>query len=185
MKKILLIIILIIAIFQMVVLATAIDIGSACVDRTDNASGNGTFIDLANPANSAGKITNVAIWAQVTMASAKVATFYRPDPVGFPTKFTARDVSGNLGVVTAGSVQDFVVDLDVEEGDYIGIYFTDDADLIETDRSSGSGCYYKEGDQTTCVNTAFVFYANWAISLYGTGTTEEEEANAIWFGMNF
>jgi len=64
MKKILLIIILIVAIFQMVVLATAIDIGSAAVDGDDYWGGN-TWINGANPANESGKITTIEIYAHI------------------------------------------------------------------------------------------------------------------------
>ena len=150
---------------------TAIDIGSVCIDRTGVTGGNFTLIDLANPADYTGKITNVAVWAQTSMASAKVATFYRPDATNFPEKFTARDVSGNLGVVESGDIRNFAVNLDVFAGDFIGIYFTDGGDFIEWATTGGVGVYRLAGDQTACVNTTFTLYANRAMSLYGTGAT--------------
>jgi len=147
------------------------DIGSACTDRVGQNQGTNTFIDLANPANLTGKITNVAIYAAVSMASAKVATFYRPDPINFPNNFTARSVSGDLGTVAAGGVRNFEVNLDAVKGDFIGIYFTDEYDFIETSATGGSGVVYKSGDQTACVDATFTLLAGQANSLYGTGTT--------------
>ena len=143
-----------------------IDIGSACIDRAKAVIGNSrTFIDLANPANYTGKITSVQIWAWVTMDYAKVATFYK---VG--DNYTARSASGDLGTVTSGAARTFDVDLDVVAGDYIGIYFT--TGNIETSYEGGSGVVWKAGDQTSCVDATFGLYADFAISLYGTGIIE-------------
>ena len=128
----------------------AIDVGSACTDRGTNGAGNYTFIDLANIANYTGKITSVDIWADTTMASAKVATFYNTSG----SNYTARDVSSALGAVTAGSKQTFEVDIKVEAGDYIGIYFTDNADTIERTNSGGSGVMWLAGDQIQLVGIA-------------------------------
>lgn len=164
-----------------------IDIGSDCSDRAGNSTdvnGNTTWIDKTNPANDTGKITNVAIWAYVSMASAYVATFYCPDPTNFPDNFTARSASGNLGAVTSGSLQNFAVNLNVVVGDFIGIYFTDQTTAIEFSTSGGSGLWYKAADQTACVDTAFLTIAGWAMSLYGTGATPALD-NAIFFGCNF
>ena len=148
---------------------TAIDIGSTCIDRNTYTTGNYTNIDTANPADYTGKITNVAIWAMsgYDFASAKVAIFYAVDA----THYTARSASGNLGVVTSGSAQNFAVNLDVVAGDFIGIYFTDSGDRLEISSSGGTANYYASGDQTECVNQAFSKQDGVAISLYGTGAT--------------
>jgi len=143
----------------------SINIGSACIDRSNMMDGdNLTYIDLANPADYTGKITSIQIWAAVSMASAKVATFYK---VG--SNYTARDVSAALGAVASGAARTFVVNLDVVAGDYIGIYFTDDSDYIEMEASGGSGVVWKTGDQTACIDESFTLLVNYAISLYGTG----------------
>ena len=145
---------------------TAIDVGSAASDRAERFPGGYTFIDLNNPADFTGKITNIAIYVNTQMASAKVATFYAVDA----THYTARSVSGNLGVVGVG-LKNFSVNLNVIAGDFIGIYFTDAADYIDAYTTGGSGVMYLAGDQTACENTEFTLQAGGIMSLYGTGIT--------------
>lgn len=177
MRKILLIIAIAFCIFQMVVLATAIDIGTPAIDRGSFlATNNITFISVENPANLSGRITSIEIWAVVEMTGVKVATFEEVDT----NTFTARD-SQLIGTVSAGSKKTFDVDLDVQAGDYIGLCTTGGA--IEND-TSGSGTWNTSGDQTGCVEQVFSFNADRTMSLYGTGITEEED-DAIFFGMNF
>ena len=152
------------------ILPTLIDAGSEAINRGTSVYGNRTYIVFDNPADFAGKITSVAIYADSDMVSAKVATFYRPDPDNFPAKFTARAVSGNLGAVAAG-LQNFTVNLDVVAGDYIGIYFTDSYDYIDVSFGTGIGFAFLAGDQTTCINTTFdiASYTNHTMSLYAKG----------------
>ena len=154
----------------------SIDVGSACIDRAVGQDGNYTFIDLANPVDYTGKITNVAIYAVAghNMTSVKVATFYSTGG----NNYTARDVSADLGTVVGGSVQNFAVNLNVVAGDVIGIYF-DAAGWIELSTSLGSGIVYLEGDQTACVDETFTLLANYAISLYGIGGTALSGVN-VW-----
>ncbi|MCJ7790545.1 MAG: LamG domain-containing protein [Candidatus Atribacteria bacterium] len=147
-------------------MGSRIDVGSPCIDGISSYTGNRTFIDLNNPADYTGKITNVAIWAQTSMASAKVATFYAVDA----THYTARSASADLGAVTSGSIKNFAVNLDVTVGDFIGIYFTDNNDAIESTTGVLS-VMYANGDQTACVNTSFDKVDNTTISLYATGAT--------------
>jgi len=144
---------------------TAIDVGSPCIARDLNFGGDATYIDLSNPSNLTGKLTTVYIWAKVSMASAKVATFYVSGG-----KYTARSASGNLGAVGSGALKIFSVNLDVVEGDFIGIYFTDAGDQIAADNNTGgSGVASLIGDQTACVDATFNFSADYRISLYGEG----------------
>ena len=148
--------------------STAIDVGSAASDRDGNKVGNYTWIDLNNAANSTGKITDVAIYAQIAFASAKVATFYAIDA----THYTARDTSANLGAVGTG-LTNWEVDLDVTAGDFIGIYFTDGEDAIDMVSSGHDGLAFLAGDQTACDNAEFdvATFSTGAISLYATGET--------------
>jgi len=146
---------------------TEIDIGSDCIGRDSYLYGNYTSIDLTNPANATGVITSVDIWAAVSMTGAYAAIFYRPDPTGYPAKFTARSASSNLGAIAAGSAKRFAVNLPVTMGDHIGLYFTAEAAQLECDTSGGSGVYYLAGDQTACVNTTFTLAANYCMSVYG------------------
>lgn len=188
MKKILLIIILITAIFQMVVIATAIDIGGAASDR-GNISGNlYTFIANDNPANGSGKINSVEIWCGIEMHGTEVAIFTQISPTHFATRDYETVNNGNgAGVVLGGSKQTFVVDLDVEEGDYIGIHNTEGN--IDTDTEGGQGKWYIVGDKIPCTDNIFTMqYAETQImSLYGTGATAAPpaEGNAIMLGINF
>ena len=180
MKKILLIISIAFCIFQMVVLATAIDIGGAATDRGNNYGPNYTYVDKNNPANDTGTITTLQIWAQANMTGMIVAIFEEV----LANKFTVRD-SEAIGSVTAGTMQEFEVSLDVAAGDFIGLFF--DTGQIEYD-SSGDGVWYSAGDNTSCVDLTFTLLGTRILSLYGIGTTEEEEeeeANAIFFGINF
>lgn len=84
---------------------------------------NITHINKTNPADGTGKITQVKIYAYANLSNCEVGIFYRPDPVGFPNKLSTRDVV-TIGTVVSGSEQTFGVDLEVVEGDYIGIVFT-------------------------------------------------------------
>jgi len=163
-----------------------IDIGSAAIDRATNTSSNRTYINKGITATASGTITSIEVWAEESMTNAEVATFYRPDSSGFPDNFTTRDYE-TIGNVTAGSKQTFEVNLDVIEGDFIGIGFP--SGTIEYDVVGGAGTWvYASGSGgIPCDNKTYNFSADRAISLYGTGVTEEEEeeANAIFFGANF
>ena len=181
MKKILIIIALTFLIFQMVVLATAIDIGSPAIDRSTNRVGGYTYVNQTNPANETGTITSIEIWATlVSMVDCEVATFY----VVSGNNLSTRDTE-YIGAVAAGSKQTFEVNLDVQEGDYIGYY--ESTGRIEADGTGYAGMWYKGGDQIPCTDTLFNVYSGDTCSLYGIGTTEAppEEENAIFFGTNF
>ena len=178
MKKILLIIALTLCIFQMVALATAIDIGVEAISRSDGITE--TIINKGNPANATGTITSVEIYAYyLSMDNVEVATFYEVSE----NHFTTRD-SEVIGAVTTGAKRTFVVSLDVVAGDYIGLYVP--SGYLAWDASGGDGIWVVGGDNIPCTNTAFGFNAGNIVSVYGTGVTEEEEEdNAIFFGFNF
>ena len=163
MKKILLIIAIEFCIFQMVVLATAIDVGSAAIDRSFSWTSL-TYVAKENPANATGQITSIEIWAAVSLTDCKVATFF----VVSGNNLSTRDTE-TIGAVTAGAKRTFEVDLDVQVGDYIGIYFT--AGEIEL-TTSGTGIWTFDGDKIPCTNQLFTAEADRLLSLYGTGTTE-------------
>jgi len=154
---------------------TVIDIGNTAEDRNGDVTYNNTFINRYNPALYTGKITSVEIWAGAQMAGCEVAIFYRPDPIGFPNKFTTRSYAtvnnGNgAGVVLAGSKQTFVVDFDVVVGDYIGIYYT--AGTLDYTKTGGIGNWYFYPDQIPCTNTTFLSNTVTAgLSLRGLGST--------------
>lgn len=164
MKKIFIIIFLILAIFQLVVLAIAIDIGSPAINRAANRPSGDTRIILTNPANETGIINTIEIWAVNNLSGVEVATFYLVSGDNYAT----RDYE-TIGSVTGGSKQTFSVNLDVQAGDYIGAYWTDG--YIECDTSGGSGYMYLSGDYIPTGSVTFNSYTSYVISLYGTGTT--------------
>ncbi|MBA7500274.1 hypothetical protein ES704_03029 [subsurface metagenome] len=187
MKKILLIIVLVLCIFQMVVLATAIDIGTEAIVRNSNVDANRTYIAIGNPANESGKITSVEIytWTGQSLVNCEVATFY-----GSGVVYSTRDTEF-IGAVAAGAKRTFTVDLDVEAGDLIGIFFTDGA-VYKTEGGSGmAGIYYYTADYIPCTNETFVLIGagSQEMSLYGTGEAEAPpppvEVNVINMGINF
>jgi len=170
MKKILLIGFIIFYIFQMVVMAIDIDIGSLAIDRPGAMSAtNRTYINERNPANANGEITTVEIWANVDMTDVEVATFYNVSG----TNFSSRD-STYIGNVTSGSKHTASgLNITVQEGDYIGIYFNAGAiEKTTTDDPDNEGFWHLAGDQIPCTDATFTHYTNSELSLYGIGTTE-------------
>ncbi|MBA7555185.1 hypothetical protein ES705_47838 [subsurface metagenome] len=163
MKKILLIIAIVFCIFQLVVLAVDITIGMPAINRGSTAS-TYTWVNMGNPANASGKITSIEIWSQSSLSNLEVATFY----VVSGDNLSTRDTEF-IGDVVAGDKRTFVVDLDVEAGDYIGSYHTVGA--IERDSSGNPGCWMKTGDNIPCTNLTFTNRDGEATSLYGTGAT--------------
>lgn len=139
-----------------------IDIGAAAIDRGDSFVPEYTGIALDNPANASGKITSVEIWAKTDLTGCKVGTFYKDG-----TSFTCRDYA-TIGGVASGSKQTFSgLDIDVETGDYIGIYFS--AGSLEMDLSGGAGMYYKSGDQFDAGTQTYELWDVVIYSLYGEG----------------
>lgn len=180
MKKILLIIALTFCIFQVVVLATVIDIGAPAINRSTDWGGGRTVILKDNPANLSGTITSIEIWAYHAITSCEVATFY----VVSGNNLSTRDWE-NIGNIGYGYKVTKSVNLDVEEGDYIGIKIDSSGDL-STDKTGGAGMWYKTGDYIPCTDVLFSSNDAYILSLYGTGVTGDEEGdNAIFFGANF
>lgn len=156
-----------------------IDIGSPAIDRNVSWGTIRTTINKDNPANLSGKITSVEIWAKENMSNCEVATFY----VVSGNSLSTRDTQA-VGSVTAGSKQTFEVDLNVEEGDYLGIYYT--AGDIELSSADYVGVWHSGPDTSDlipCTNHEFGYTATKTMSLYGTGTTKED--NVIFFGCDF
>ena len=143
----------------------AIDVGAAAIDRVSSTLADYTFIAKENPANLSGKITTIAVYVyNATLVGAKVATFQETSS----NVFTAR-ASQTLPDTTVG-YHEIVVDLDVEAGDYIGIFIPSDTSRLDKD-STADGYWTLVGDQTACTDATFTFTAERSISLYGTGET--------------
>ena len=164
MKKILLIIALALCIFQMVVLATAITIGNPAI-AGGTIVGNGvTIVDKKTPADGTGTITTVEFWSSAGSAGANNAVaVYSANG----NNLTTRDFEV-LGAI-AVNYNSFEVNLDVVEGDYIGIYLV--SAEPESTAGAGTGLWYKVGDQTNVSDVTFALYTSSYISLKGTGAT--------------
>jgi len=150
-----------------------IDIGTLVSGSAVVGYPNITHVNKSNPANATGKITRIEMYAYANLSNCKVATFYRPDPAGFPNKLSTRDTE-SIGTVISGSKQIFEVDLDVVEGDYIGIYFT--AGYLCADQPGYDGRWYINEDKIPCINQTFeVSATSDTVSIYGTGSLGEGE----------
>ena len=143
-------------------LKTIIDIGDPAIDRATSI-GPYTSVSKGNPANLTGKITSVEIWAFENLSNCEVATFF----VVSGNNLSTRDTH-YIGSVTSGSKQTFSgLDISVQVGDYIGIYYT--TGTLETDSDGGSGIWYKTNDHIPCIDVYFNFIAGWQTSVYGIG----------------
>ena len=162
MKKILLIITLVFCIFQMVVLATAIDIGVDFDYEGSYSIGARTIISLVNPANASGTITSVTIHnVGYDMVDCEVATFFLVSGNNYSTRDTEY-----IGAVSGE--QQFNVNLDVVAGDFIGLYNT--SVLGRTSTKTGGSYKYLASDQIPCTDVTFSNVSNTAC-IYGIGAT--------------
>ncbi|MBA7575685.1 hypothetical protein ES708_17518 [subsurface metagenome] len=157
--------------------APPIDIGDPAIDR-GAALGSYTLVNKGNPANFSGKITSIEIWANTQLSNCEVATFFVVSGNNLSTRGTHA-----IGTVTAGSKQTFPVDITVEAGDYIGIYFS--AGNLEVDSAGGSGMWYiSAADHIPCTNQTFTSNDTYMLSLYGTGLIPAE-INVIFFSTPY
>ena len=165
--KVLLIGFIIFCIFQMIVMATAIDMGGAAIDRPGTSGTGHTIITKYNPANESGTITSVEIWAHSQLSNVEVATFY----IVSGNNFTTRDNETIAGTIAAGEKVVKAVDLTVESGDYIGWYFS--AGSIDYTGTGSDGYWYRVStDSIPCTDTTFSYDATALIfSFEGKGAT--------------
>jgi hypothetical protein len=155
--------------------STDIDVGSAATDRASNTMNDYTWILVNNPANDTGALDTIEVWANSNLAGFVAGTFD-----GSGTSYTPRD-SESIGNVTSGSKQSFTgLDISIETGDLLG-YFTTTG-YAEADYFGGAGCYYKSGNQFAAGTQTYASIANYEISLYGTGDTEQASHTSISIG---
>jgi len=146
--------------------ATEIDVGPGAINRTQVFGYGNTDIDLANPANDTGIIDTFEVWANTSMTGTnKIGTFY-----GSGTDYTSRDYE-TIGTVEDGAKRTFSgLDIDVETGDFAGIYYS--VGNLEAATSGGSGVYDKAGDQFGTGEQTYYLFVDRVISIYGTGETQ-------------
>ncbi|MBA7583363.1 hypothetical protein ES708_25305 [subsurface metagenome] len=149
-----------------------IDIGDSALNR-GTALGSYTLVNKGNVANSSGKITSVEIWAATQLSNCEVATFY----VVSGNNLSTRDTRA-IGTVTAGSKQTFpLLNITVEAGDYIGIYYT--AGTLDAGSVGGDGIWYISAvDHIPCTNQLFNSIDGYILSLYGIGISPGQTTNA-------
>ena len=141
-----------------------IDIGSEAVSQSNSTSSGYTLISKVNPANKAGYLTRIEIYAKTNIGGAKVGTFYQVSG----NTYKCRD-SAVIGDVSSGSKQSFTeLSIEVQVGDFIGIYFSSGSICNLLYSGDGylhvSGDYCDPDDQTTYTDSD---YLKGIISLYG------------------
>ena len=136
-----------------------------------------TQVDKKTPADGTGTITTVEVWLRASTTATIIAIF--SESGGY---LTARDYE-SVGALSE-DYNSFSVNLDVVEGDYIGIYY--EGGEVENTPGAATGIWYKAGDQTQCVGVGFTSYAVAFLSLKGTSEVEEmKKKNVIFMGTNF
>ncbi|GAH35525.1 unnamed protein product, partial [marine sediment metagenome] len=124
----------------------------------------------SNPANASGTITTVQIYSFRNMINVTVGIFYCPDPTNFPNNLSTRE-GGNvyLSDLLAPGYHSYVgVTLNVVEGDFIGIQYTNGD--IEKKMGGEQGIWWiNYQDWIPCTNKTFSLQPLNAIALYGEG----------------
>lgn len=151
-----------------------IDIGALAINRAGWGGMGNTQIFQDNPADGTGKITSIEVFAVsgYNLVGLKVATFF----VVSGNTLSTRDWA-NIGAVTSGSKQTFVVDINVVAGDFIGLYAS--SGRIERENTNGTGeSQWKDyGDFIPCTNRNFTLSGGGVYkmkhSIHGKGETVE------------
>jgi len=141
-----------------------IDVGADPVARLDSCRAGSTYVDKNNPANASGTLSSVKVWAEANITGLIVGTFY----ITNGNTLKCRD-SVLIGDVEAGAERTFTdLSIAVEEGDYIGCYFT--GGFLEFDPSGYAGFWLGFGKYIDPNDEAeYTFFAGRALSLYGYG----------------
>ncbi len=141
-----------------------IDIGPDPIDRMFSSMSGTTYISQDNPANASGILHTIKIWAASALFGLVVGTFYTINA----DILKCRD-SELVPPVAPGSEQTITgLSIAVEEGDYIGCYFTTGG--IERDLFGFVGVWEAGGNHTNPGDEDWYLpYGGAAISLYGIG----------------
>jgi hypothetical protein len=146
--------------------ATEIDVGTAAIDRVGAAGLVGTYVNPDNSANDTGALDTAEIYGKSSgMANVKVGTLY-----GSGTSYTSRDYT-TIGSVSAGYNSFTGISIDVETGDFLGLYTS--LGYI-ADSGSGTGYYRCAGDQFGTGAQTYTLNSGHTVSLYATGETVAE-----------
>ena len=109
-----------------------------------------TYVNMGNPANATGLITQMTVYSSGTCANTEIAIF---SAVG--NSLTTRSYV-TVGALAAGVNGIVGLNLEIRTGDYIGIYYTVVTGTgVEAEESGGSGLWYSAGDQIPCSGRTF------------------------------
>ena len=138
-----------------------IDMGGACVNCTGTTGALYTYIDLNNPANGSGTLTNACIWVNTSTTGLKIGSFYLVSG----TTYKCRDVY-SIGSLSPGQNPAVSISLDVVTGDLMGLY----ASAGQIDRAyTGGGFMYVLGDKVVVDNeTSYTASTLKEIACYGS-----------------
>lgn len=135
-------------------------IGAEVIDR-GSTIGIYTLVNKTGAALYSGTVQKIRIWANTTLTNCEIGIFYVVSGNNLSTRS-----SQTIGTVTAGAVREFNVNLAVQAGDYIGMYYT--AGKMDINTSGGSGIWYlSAADGIPCTNRAFSYSSGYVISLGG------------------
>ena len=124
-----------------------------------------TYVNMGNPANATGLITQATIHTNGICANCEIGIF---SAVG--NSLTTRSTH-SVGALADGANGITSLNLEIRTGDYIGVYYTAGAGIgIEAEESGGSGLWYSAGDQIPCSGRTFdVLDADAKISVSAAG----------------
>lgn len=144
-----------------------IDVGAEAINRTFSSSiYNYTRVDANNPANDTGAIDTVELYFNAAGGTVYVGTFSADG-----NDLTCRD-SESVGAVSDGSTQQFTgLDIDIETGDYIGLYDKTGSGSVDTEYS-GAGLWRASGEVIDPEDSdTFTWYSSRTMSIWGEGET--------------
>ena len=156
----------------------AIDVGNAAVNRNSYINQGNTNVDSTHSANASGTITSVEIYATTAMNGVSVGIF---SAVGNALTTRAYVSIGNI----AQYKTTHSVNLEIEEGDYIGIYWT--SGTMENETSViNTGRWYYPGNVINSTGRTFSISANKIMSIQGFGSTSAGVGGVtLMMGANF
>lgn len=136
--------------------------GLPAIDR-NGALGNYTLVNRVAAANKTGKITSVEVFTKSASIVARIGIFYLVSG----NNLTTRAVY-DPGIVNwpANSKTIVPVDLDVVEGDFIGVWANGQ---IRVSTSGEAGVWFKAGLFMPCTDLTFGIFGAWGASVKGIG----------------
>lgn len=141
-------------------------VGNDVINRASYRGGNVTIIDLNYPADGTGTIKSVSFRsASYGMDNVTMGIFYLESG----TKYSTRSYAYLIDVASSNTVYTFDVNLPVQQGDFIGIYFEDSIKQLEA--TVGGSARWTTGNQFPCTNKNFEGAYTNTFSIQGTGVT--------------